>query len=143
MDNLPEVLALANKIRNSFEALAIRGNNNLNLSGYCWRASIQLFLAAKERNIDIKIAASDTHVFNVFNGYIIDITATQFKKKKKVWVAKYCKGNFKKHWNPRVLKKGDDPLCNSVSELFSKCGWWTPRDRIYKDKRFVKKFLGE
>ena len=83
MEEFSYVLSLANNIRDAFESLAARSNSNLNLSGYCWRASIQLFLAAKERNIPVKIVASDTHVFNVFNGHIIDITATQFKKKKK------------------------------------------------------------
>jgi hypothetical protein len=140
-NNLSEVLSLARKIRNCFERLAERANNDLDLGGYCWRASVQLHLAAKEKGIDVGILASDQHVFNIYNGHLIDITATQFGKTKKVWVVKANKKVLKREWLPRTLTPGEDPVCRNVKELFSKTGWWTPRDRIYRDKRFVQKYL--
>lgn len=138
-----KLLVLQKKIRTAFENLAKRAGMSSHLGGYCRRASVQLLLIGRELGKEIQIAASDHHCFNIYKGYIIDITATQFGKKRSVWVVKASPRNLRSYWRPRTLRKYLNPFCNSVSELFSKAGWFSPKNSIYKDKRFVKKYIEE
>jgi hypothetical protein len=134
---LSEVVQIANNIRTAFEALAERSNRDKNLCGYCARASVQLFLAAQAKGHDVKISIGDGHIYNIFQDYIIDITATQFGKKKKIWIVR-TKRNQIGYWrNPYF---GRNPLCNSIDELYNKI-WAISKKDIYNDQRFVRKYL--
>ncbi len=134
---LNEVIQIAANVRTAFEALADRSNKNKNLSGFCVRASVQLFLAVQAKGYNIKIFIGDGHVYNIFQDYIVDITATQFGKKKKVWVVK-AKRNQVGCWrNPYFVR---NPLCNSIDELYNMI-WAVKKKDIYNDQRFVRKYL--
>lgn len=73
------VKRVASQIREVFEKISAQEGGSSDLCSFCDRASIQLFLASKRYGIDgVKIVCSDHHVYNVYNGHIIDVTATQF-----------------------------------------------------------------
>jgi len=71
---MEELIALARVVRAAFSR-AYSGD----LCGYCCRASVQLFLLARERGIvDARLAVTWGHVFVVLGDTIVDVTATQF-----------------------------------------------------------------
>lgn len=73
------VKRVANQIREAFEKIATQEGGSSDLCGFCDRASVQLFLAAKRHNIDgVKIVCGWGHVYNIYDGYVVDVTATQF-----------------------------------------------------------------
>ena len=140
MTNLEKVIELASKIRIAFEDLAKRSNRKSNLTGYCIRASIQLHLAAKDLGISVSMVPSDFHVYNVYGDKIIDITATQFGKRKKVWIVNFNEANKTSHWQPRCNYRKEEIACSSIEELLCS-GWWVYKRDINNDCRFVKKYL--
>lgn len=75
------------------------------LCGFCARGSAILFNELKKRNYEPKIIEGDGHFYIECNGYIIDITATQFGDFSKVVVRKKLSTYMKNlgYWN--VLNK--------------------------------------
>jgi len=140
MSNLEKVITLAKNIRIAYEHLAIRSNKKTNLAGYCSRASVQLHLIAKELGINVAIVPSYFHVYNVYDNKIIDITATQFGKRKRVWIVNFNKTNKISHWQPKCNYKKEEFICNSIEELLFS-GWWIYKRDINNDRRFINKYL--
>jgi hypothetical protein len=133
---MTEVKELADKIRLAFEEIEIEeGYDNGDLTGFCKRASVQLFLAANERGLPVELVCGSGHVYNLYDGHIIDITATQFGVEDKVWITKIDKCiEFIHPWKP----KGDP--CNCLEEL-KNFGWYTSEEEIKGDLEIVRKYL--
>lgn len=89
-----EVKKIAGKVREIFEQIeADESGDKYNrycmtdLGGYCGRASIQVYLACKRAKIrGIELWDTGRHTFNIYEGKIVDITATQFGRQDKVLV---------------------------------------------------------
>lgn len=77
-EKVSRVIAIAGKVRDAFEEIGKNEQYPSNLCGLCLRASAQLFAAAADFGIDIQIIGGIGHCFNMCDGYIIDVTATQF-----------------------------------------------------------------
>jgi len=137
-----EVKKLANSNRDAYEAYEreLWGGGDgriVNLCRYCKLASVQLFLAAQKRGIDVKLAAANGHVYNIYDGHIVDITATQFGISDRVFVAK-AEGNQTGNWEP----KKDGNNLSSLEEL-SRVGWCTSEVELQNDKEIIKEFVKE
>jgi hypothetical protein len=133
---LKEVKELAFKVREVFEAISARDRMDPDLAGYCQRASAQLFLLAYDKNIPVKLVCCYGHTYNLYCGYIIDITATQFGKKDKVWIAKANRKNQSGWWKPICT----NAICSSIEEL-KNLSWGIDGRQIFGDKKVVKRFL--
>lgn len=84
--DLRKLIFLAHVVRITLE----KRNPNSDMCGFCFDASRQLFRLAKDNGIkDVEIGLNDGHAFIIFNkDMIVDVTATQFGKKRKVLVGK-------------------------------------------------------
>lgn len=77
-DTVARIVELAQKVRDAFEEI---GKSNCfpdNLCGLCLRASVQLFVVAGDYGMDIEMVGGFGHCYNMCDGWIIDVTATQF-----------------------------------------------------------------
>jgi len=136
-----EVKRLAHKIRDAFEEIYRHQfknpSSNPTLGGFCKRASVQFFIEAQRLGYDVRLVAADGHVYNVYDGHIIDITATQFGKTDRVWITKQI-GNQTGYWQPK--KNGNE--LSSLDELY-KAGWSSWSEEFNKDSEMVAKYLSE
>lgn len=94
------------------------------LGGMCGIASVMLHKALMEEGIAADIVCNSWHAFLEYNGYIIDITATQFDVPKAVFIKK------------RAKKEGEYWQCHHRFHSWEdfvayqkKVGW--PEDQIY------------
>lgn len=133
-----EAKKLALKIRKAFEEIENRRYYRFDLPGYCKRASIQFFLEARKRRFDVNIAASYVHVYNIYDGYIIDITASQFGVQDRVLITKINERSQNGYWKPRP---GGENI-KSLEEL-NNIGWIVYPFEVEEDYKFVMKHLGE
>ena len=85
-EKLQVLIKVAKRARRDLEVLNLLSGGNLNMTGYCGVGSRWLQRLAHKKGIDIDfivgkyndhIVSSD-HCWVQYNGYIIDITATQF-----------------------------------------------------------------
>ena len=110
---------VATQVRQAFENISRQEYPYLkehSLSGYCCRASAQLFLAAKRHGIEgVKIVVGHGHVYNVYQGHIVDITATQFGEKDPVYIKPFNE-YFKTSWWRTISKPYDDLFIFSKNE---------------------------
>lgn len=128
-----QVLSIACKVRKAFEEIEqIEGyDGDNNLGGYCGRASIQLYLACKRVGLkDIKLWDGIGHSFNSYGNKLIDITATQFGKRKKVFTCLF--NNRRKFGNEYDL----EGRCYYARE-----NWAFDENEVRRDKRIVEKYL--
>lgn len=92
MPSLPSTVKKAKKIaldvRKWAEQYAKRHHYDSDLCGLCAISSARLSYKLEKAGIPHKIAHNDSHAFVVCNGYIIDVTATQFGCRSKVVVRK-------------------------------------------------------
>lgn len=94
------VKKVAEQVRKAFEEVSRNeqpSKKDHDLCGYCCRASVHLFLAAKRHGIDgVKLVLGNGHVFNMFNDHIVDVTCTQFGIGNSVHIIPYSeqKKNF-------------------------------------------------
>lgn len=137
--SLPQVKAIAKEVRKSFEKIekeerGLYGTEPAGLGGYCGRASIQLYLACKRAGLkDIELWDGEGHTFNVYRGKIVDITATQFGRRRKVYVCEF------KDCEDKSL----DYEYWSATRCPSACQNWAYEDQhFYSDRRKVRKQLG-
>lgn len=84
------LLACAKEARKIAENIAEKEGFPRDLEGLCARASAVLFELLEEKGFEPEIGVSSTrpHVFVMAEGYIIDVTATQYRRKKKIFVVK-------------------------------------------------------
>jgi hypothetical protein len=132
MTNLEKVKKIAKKVRAAFEEIEEKeyGSKYTDLGGYCGRASVQLYLACRRAGITIGLHEGYGHMFNTYNGRIIDITATQFGINKKVYVKKIDK-SLEDYHTTEAIHKSAKP---------AECVYGCPADTI-RDKRTVLKYL--
>jgi len=131
--SLRKITSIARRIRKAFEEIESKEGeyNDGDLGGYCGRASVQLYLACKRQGIKIQIAEGVGHIFNVYNGRIVDITATQFG---------YCEKVFIKDLYHRGLDDCHRPIRYHHSAKTAEKVYGSTRDTI-RDKRTVLKYL--
>lgn len=84
------VVSCAREARKIAENIAEKEGWPRDLEGLCARASAVLFDLLKDNNFEPEIGLSATrpHVFVMVDGYIVDVTATQYRRKKKVFIIK-------------------------------------------------------
>jgi hypothetical protein len=89
--NIRKIKEIAESVRSSFEKIAGKGHWSRDLEGLCGDSAAQIFLECRREDIYVQIAQGSGHVFCMYAGHIIDVTATQFsssrKKYPKVFIA--------------------------------------------------------
>jgi hypothetical protein len=83
MNKLGRLVKLARIVRQAFEKLE---PYNSDLRDCCYRASVQLVYLAQKEGIPAEIGTAPGHVFVLLGNTIVDVTATQFGKRRKVVV---------------------------------------------------------
>ena len=87
MKNKELVIDLAKKTRYWSEKYAKKNGFKSCLAGMCGIASCVLHQKMLKHGItDVKICCNSFHCFLTYDNYIIDITATQFQEKEKVFI---------------------------------------------------------
>lgn len=117
MSNHQKILLIAQQTREWAEKKAKKEYFTYGscLCGLCAIASAHLFKALKKQGFDPQIHMAEhlfgdgSHVFITADGFLIDVTATQFEIKKKVVVRPY-KSSRKWFWKKQKT-------FNSISEL--------------------------
>ncbi|MGW8177497.1 MAG: hypothetical protein ACWGQW_01705 [bacterium] len=113
MERLKKV---AEQVRKAYEEIAATENRNKNLCGYCCRASSQLLLAAQRHGIDgVEIVVGSGHVYNLYKGQIVDVTATQFDVPDRVHMTP-----FNQPSGPWTVSSGPH---KTLQEMQLKSGW--------------------
>jgi len=137
MTNLKKVKRIAKDIRKAFEEIDKKytGHTGGDLGGHCGRASVQLYLACRRVGIKIGINKGEGHMFNTYRDRIIDITATQFGVRRKVFVRKIPKKIGKLPSYHRT--------CCTYDTAKSAIDVYDDRLDINRDKRVVLKYIGE
>jgi hypothetical protein len=132
-----EIKKLAGQVRKAFEKIAEKEQMGTDLCGLCARASVQLFLEARRKGIFIGLIAGKGHVYNVYKGHIVDITATQFGFEDKVRIVPSLA-------QERLQSSGaygtNHGRIRSVKDLFRK-SWSVPRETIKRDRTTVRQFV--
>ena len=129
----PRVLHIAKRTRAWAEALARRHGFPPDLCGLCATASAQLMLALRAKGYDAVFHENYGHCFVVLNGYIIDITATQFGKRNKVFIHQYPlpkRGEWKDYWWTRSKAR----TFNGVRRIQRRQDWF----EIERAERYIK-----
>ena len=130
------LVRVAHKVRDAYEELARREACwPENLCGLCMRASVQLFWAAKYFGIEMQIIGGVGHCYTMCDGYIVDVTATQFGEIERVLVVS---PNEVDTYHSRCCWK-KDRICTSVDDAYS--GIWDESKVFDKDRLFVLKYL--
>lgn len=135
MTKLKKVKKIAKKIRAAFEEIEKKEYGRpSDLGGYCGRASIQLYLACRREGIRIGLHEGCGHMFNTYDGRIIDVTATQFGINRKVYVKKIPKDeNGLEDYH---MTEATHRSAKSAEHVYG-----SPKDTV-NDKRVVLKHLG-
>lgn len=133
MKKLKTIRTIAKQVRKAFEKIEEDENGyGGNLGGYCFRASYQMYLLCKKEGINVDIIEGCGHYYNEFNGYIIDITATQFGKYPKIHIKRY-KTNIPEFYNKvSVVTENDveDPE-------YIKYNFWDTKEELEEDYHTV------
>jgi hypothetical protein len=130
MSKLDRLIRLARVVRSAYEK--IYGKHS-NLGGACFDASRQLFRLAKDNGLVVEIGIGDGHAFVLLNNTVVDVTATQFGKRRKVLVAKRKqleKQRSFNHW-PWRLESRHDNIGSANRSWGERCG------RTYRQQRQV------
>lgn len=101
-----------------------------NLTGLCAKANSYLFSLLKENQIESHIVINNYHCFLLYEGYVIDVTATQFGEKR-ILIEEYPNMNY---W---AYKK--ELVFSSVEALLKyqkKSGWKSEQFAIYGSQAF-------
>ena len=69
------------------------------LAEMCGICSYALFKQLLQKGFSVCLASNDEHVFVTWRGYIVDITATQFGKKEKVYISRLNHKWPDDYWN--------------------------------------------
>jgi hypothetical protein len=125
LDNLQRLIFLARVVRITLEKV----HPNSNMCGFCLDASRQLFRLAKDNGIkDVEIGLNEGHAFVIFNqDTIVDVTATQFGKKRKVLVGKIKRLKYQKSktesWakHPWSIKTSHKTIRSANMQWLYKC----------------------
>jgi hypothetical protein len=139
MEDFQKVISYAKSSRKIVERLAkhidnswpVEAGDSKTLECYCAIASHLLYKLAKKNNIKINFHVgkfkSYDHAFNSYDGKIIDITATQFGLKNKVYVIDSENPYYKIHFsNEKAIDYVEHywPTCQTLRR------WKTPIKEI-------------
>lgn len=101
------------------------------LSQFCGIASANLFLLLKKYGFFPKIATNDCHAFVICNGYIVDVTASQFREPD-ICVVKFHRGR-QSYWDIEEIFHNVDDFMK-----YQQVNWPKSQRAIhYKDKFMV------
>lgn len=93
MKNFDKVVKIAKKLRRKADRdTKIQSDYGKTLGGACAIMSLYLWRYLHRQGIRCQVRWSDGHCFVTYGNKIVDITATQFGKKQKVYIA-----DFKNH----------------------------------------------
>lgn len=128
---------IAHKVRDAFEEIGEKEELPSDLCGLCLRSSVQLFLAAKYFDINIKVVGGYGHCYTMCDGYIIDITATQFGEADRVLIVPpKCTteyhGRTSGHWDKKKI-------CEALDDVYASI--WDESSKFDSDRRVVVKHL--
>lgn len=128
-NELKEIREIAKDVRTWCEKVALKHNFDNDLGGFCGVASGALFLKLKESGFSAQIIESDCHAFVIHNNYLIDVTATQFRKRK-ICIRKVSgvKENF---WKIEIVH-------NSIKTFILSQKNWPEENRFIKYKKYIK-----
>lgn len=110
---------IALKVRLAFESVS----KSKTLSGWCFRAAPVLLTAAQKVGLpSFGIAANSGHVFNYYDGHVVDITASQFKdfKDTNVFIKRIPLNSLEQYSRYHAVRIG--PL-TSLTDFWSKSTW--------------------
>lgn len=136
MTDLERLMPLARIVRRACEKRFL----DKTLSCKCYRVSLELFLLAKKRNIDIEIAGNYCHVFCLIGDDVIDLTATQFGHPDAISIGKAnewpekINGTYN-YW--QVIWHGKD-----LEEVKKNSGWVLDCNHI-EDEQFILEELNK
>lgn len=137
MSKLDRLIRLAQIVRRAYEK--IYGENS-DLGGACFDASRQLFRLAKDNGLAVEIGFGADHAFVLLGDTIVDVTATQFGKRRKVVVANrrwLQKQRLDGYW-PWLLQSKHDNIRSANRK------WGCSSGRIYRqDRRVVLQTIKE
>ena len=137
--SLQQVKEIAKKVRKAFEEIEENeGGGPFGLIGYCGRASIQLYYACRRAGLnDIELWDGDGHTFNVYRDTIVDITATQFGHRSKVYTCKFNDREKRMRECEYITDGKDEGRCFVPSK-----NWAYDHRVVRRDSSIVKKHLG-
>lgn len=84
--DIGRVREIAEGVRAAFEKIASKEDWPSDLGGLCARAAAQIHLACARAGIDVMMWKNYYHAFNECDGWIVDVTATQFGDHPRVMV---------------------------------------------------------
>jgi hypothetical protein len=128
---------IAYKVRDAFEEIGEKEGLPSDLCGLCLRSSVQLFTAAKYFDINIQVVGGYGHCYTMCDGYIVDVTATQFSESESVLIVPpNCVVEYHDR-RSRRWEKGE--VCKSLSDVYTKI--WDEEYAFESDRRIVVKYL--
>jgi len=139
MKNLRTVMQIARAVRREGEAVHKDwGDEDSDLGGWCAHSSNLLFQELLRRGIQAKLVWNGLHCFVTYGPYIVDITATQFGKYKKVELRPRQSKNKKTDWwnedhrvsNEKQYNRGRGWACMPGDDNFYKEWYEKARPRI-------------
>lgn len=127
-DEFRLLIKLARIVRKYYDRKDGQGST---LAGYCFTASRQLFMLAKDCGIPVKMGLAACHAFILYGNTVVDVTATQFGKRRKVLVADLDTLSEERPWGERAWE-----LRHRHSNLAGANRTWGGRcDSKYKEER--------
>jgi hypothetical protein len=116
-----KALSIAKWQRIRYERIAAKEGFGWGLAGLCCRASADVFRALKKAGFSPTLVLADCHGWVELDGWIIDITATQFERLKARRVHVASSGSYRgEHWadHPRRFQDVEEARRTQV-----KLGW--------------------
>jgi hypothetical protein len=112
------MMEIATQVRKAYEEISESEYGPSNLCGYCCRAAAQLFLAAQRHGINgVQMVLGSGHVYNIYNGHIVDVTATQFGVGDPIYVVPVGEASLHGAWK---MVRGP---YNSIDKFAKETGW--------------------
>lgn len=131
--SLDRVREIAEGVREVFEKVARDENWNADLGGLCARAAAQIQLACERAGIFIDLWKNYHHAFCEFDGWIVDVTATQFEEGNPAVMIVKAGGPGERYYHAM-----EDRVGSAVMLLHHFSG----KSDLPKDTRAVKRHLG-
>lgn len=124
---------IADKVRDAFEEIGEKEDMPSDLCGLCLRSSVQLFLAAKYFDINIQVVGGFGHCYTMCDGYIVDVTATQFGETDRVLIVDPRHTAEYHDRKSRTWEKGT--VCESLDSIYKDI--WDESGKFDSDRRVV------
>jgi len=131
------LVRIAYKVRDAFEEIGQKEQLPQDLCGLCLRSSVQLFVAAKYFGIDIQVIGGYGHCYTMRDGYIIDVTATQFCETERVLVVPPSRTTY--YHNSRSKRWDKEKICETLDSIYADI--WDESSKFESDRRIIVKYL--